>query len=207
MQRGMPPPDWIVYALFDTIVDAHIPMVDAMVAETTTLDNLSLTLLLEDQGDFFSRIRLANARLGRLRDTLLVKQEVLSQLTTRSSTEFISETTKLYLRDVLDQVKQLLQKTEVSSNTLNCIPTTYLARLSVESAIQANQLAKVMKQLAAITLLMLPATLITGIFGMNVSYPGMVGDEESYGPFFGICGGLLIMIAVFAFIMRRKKWL
>jgi len=129
---------------------------------------------------------------------------MLTQLTVLASIEFISQPMKIYLRTVLDQVNQLLQNLDIAATDLNSIPSTYLARLSVTSSATANNLAIVMKKMSAGALILLLPTLVAGVFGMNMLYPGMVGgDPPTYIPFW-ITVSFMTLVTVFMFGLM--KW-
>eukprot|EP01102_Stenamoeba_stenopodia_P019355 TRINITY_DN7291_c0_g1_i1.p1 TRINITY_DN7291_c0_g1~~TRINITY_DN7291_c0_g1_i1.p1 ORF type:complete len:532 (-),score=105.07 TRINITY_DN7291_c0_g1_i1:25-1620(-) len=204
-QLGMPQPDWVMYALMDVIVDSYIPLVNALCEEANSLDQLALSLSLDDQGDFLARIRIASSKLSRLRTTLLVKKEVLMQLMARAHTPFVTDITKIYLRDVSDEVDQLLQKLDIATVALTSFPSTFLARISVASGEASNQLSLLMKKFSVISMILLPLTLIAGLFGMNVKVPGQ--DEDNYYWFIGIVSFMAVSTVLGAIFFRRIHWL
>ena len=88
--------------------------------------------------------------------------------------------------DLLDNYKEVVEGLE-STN---------------ESAIQHKQ-NDVLRILTIFSVTMLPLTLIAGIFGMNVDFPG----EGGRAAFWGILGALVLaLIGMFAFF-RWRKWL
>ena len=53
------------------------------------------------------------------------------------------------------------------------------------------------------TVILLPLTLITGIFGMNVHFPGF----ETAAAFWGIIGGMVGLALGLTAFFRYKRWL
>jgi Mg2+ and Co2+ transporter CorA len=51
--------------------------------------------------------------------------------------------------------------------------------------------------------ILLPLTLITGIFGMNVHFPGF-GTTEAW---WGVLGGMIAALAILLGFFRYKRWL
>ena len=74
------------------------------------------------------------------------------------------------------------------------------------SSLMDNRLNSAMKYLASITIVMAIPTIISGIYGMNVSGVGMPLASSPYG--FGIICVLILLICVAAlWILKRKKML
>jgi Mg2+ and Co2+ transporter CorA len=69
----------------------------------------------------------------------------------------------------------------------------------------SNQLALSSQRLAAVATIFGTLTVITGIYGMNVRFPGIV--PESTRPFWGIMAFMAVVTAVFLVFFRRKRWL
>ena len=57
--------------------------------------------------------------------------------------------------------------------------------------------------LTVVSVVLLPLTLITGIFGMNVHFPGF----ESATAFWVIAGAMLALAAGLIAFFRYKRWL
>ena len=69
-----------------------------------------------------------------------------------------------------------------------------------------NRLNNVMKFLAAITIVMAIPTIISGIYGMNVSAKWMPLANTPYG-FEIVCGIILLASILIALILKKKKML
>ena len=66
------------------------------------------------------------------------------------------------------------------------------------------KLTEVMTTLTIIGAIMLPLTLIAGIFGMNTNFPSLLGD---FGGFWGIMAIMLLFSIIMLFYFARKGWI
>ena len=61
----------------------------------------------------------------------------------------------------------------------------------------------ILRVLTIISVTVLPLTLIAGVFGMNVAFPG----EGTHDAFWGIVGVLIAALIAMVGFFRWKKWL
>ena len=101
------------------------------------------------------------------------------------------------LEDVLTEVEQAIEMTNISSSILSQMMGAFAAIIS-------NNLNSVMKVLASITIVVSLPTMISSFFGMNVLLPL---QNEHPMAFTGILAvALVVSIGVLIFL-RRKDWL
>ena len=124
------------------------------------------------------------------------KKEFLQVLTYRDH-PLISKRTKTLLRDVYDHVIRMQEILDVARDTLSNAQSNYLAQVS-------NRMNEVMKTLSIVATIMLPLSLITGLFGINVHVPGQ--DAEGNYWFFGILSGMMVMVILMIVFFRRRHW-
>ena len=67
----------------------------------------------------------------------------------------------------------------------------------------AHRQNDVLRLLTVISVTLLPLTLVTGIFGMNVLFPG----EGTHEAFWVIVGALAVIAAATLGFFRLKRWL
>lgn len=67
----------------------------------------------------------------------------------------------------------------------------------------------VMKKFNAMATIVLPMTVITGMWGMNVPVPGQLGATEppNLAWFFGITAALVLFAIVAGLLFKKIKWL
>lgn len=198
--------DWILYALLDDIVDEFIPGMRGIEQEVDCIDDLVLMLRNTDQADMLRRIGHARKRVIRLLRLLKPKGEVIRTLYKRCP-ERLRPSTLLYLRDVQDHLITMMQALEQAAGTLDRSHSNYLAQINIELAEASNRMNFVVKKLTAAASLVLPLSLISGLWGMNVPVPGQPGMAwTDYGPFFVICSTMsVLMVAMFVY-GRHYDW-
>jgi magnesium transporter len=191
--------DMLLYRILDRLVDAYSPILDDMQDELDELEEESVT---NPTPELLPRIAMKKRELLNLRRVIGPQREVLAQLT-RGEVPFIRESTRIYLRDVLDHAIRAVEMIELYRDLVVGARDIYMSSIS-------NNLNQIMKTLTIITVIALPMTVITSFFGMNfnteaipvwhwiLNTPG--GFVLSTCVILGLIGGLL-------YVFRRLKWL
>ena len=103
------------------------------------------------------------------------------------------------LEDVIVENKQAIEMTMIYRDIIN-------GTRELVSSVINNRLNNVMKYLTSITLVMAIPTIISGLYGMNVSGKWMPLSDTPYG--FGIiCIGTLVICILILLILRKKNML
>jgi magnesium transporter len=143
-----------------------------------------------------------------VRDISNVKQEIISyrkivkperstlRLLERHVERFLPEELDLYFDDVVDASERIWDILDNYKEVVEALEDTN------ESVIQHRQ-NDVLRVLTVITVLLLPLTLITGFFGMNVDFPGF-GTAWAFWTIFAFM--LASLVGLLAFF-RWKRWL
>jgi magnesium transporter len=92
-----------------------------------------------------------------LRRVIGPQREVLAQLT-RGEVPFIRESTRVYLRDVLDHLNRAVESLELYRDLVQGARDIYMSSIS-------NNLNQIMKTLTIFSVIALPMTVITGFSG------------------------------------------
>ena len=69
----------------------------------------------------------------------------------------------------------------------------------------SNRLNQVMKVLTVMSTIFLPLTVLTGMWGMNITLPHLPGSEAA--EFWWILGIMVAVIAAMLGLFRRFKWI
>jgi len=122
--------------------------------------------------------------------------------------KFISPSTKLYLRDVLDRINLGLSKVDILRPALYEIHKTYLGKVTIEMGIVADETNNIVKRFSSVSILLLFYTTIAGIMGMNVPVPFQNNVlYRGYAPFIIINASFVLFTIVAIIILRKIKWL
>jgi magnesium transporter len=143
-----------------------------------------------------------------VRDISNVKQEIISyrkiikperstlRVLERRVENFLPEELELYFDDIVDSAERIWDLLDNFKEVVEALESTN------ESVISHRQ-NDVLRLLTVISVTILPLTLVTGLFGMNVLFPG----EGTHAAFWTIVAVLvLISVATLGFF-RWKRWL
>lgn len=100
-----------------------------------------------------------------------------------------------YWGNILDQYQKMFDLVEDYGELIEGLSKTF-------DSMQSNRANEIMKTFTFISTLMLPLTLISGIYGMNVHLPGM----SSPYAFLYIIAGMFVVGMCFYLYFRRKGW-
>jgi magnesium transporter len=186
----------VLYSLLDSIVDNYFPVVDVL---SEWADNL--------EDEIFKRTHLRNHNLTEkllavkkffllMRRITAPERDVLSLLTNRDNHIF-NEHTLFYMRDVYDHLIRV-------NDTLDLYRDQISSIIDANLTVASNDLNKVMRTLTATSIILMSATLVAGIYGMN--FENM--PELKWG--FGYFGALALMVGIMVGLylyFKHLKWL
>ena len=188
---------WILYAIIDNMIQSFIPYVQAIEMEVDSVDELVLVLSESERADMVRRIWSARKRITALYRLMFAKSDVIRALSKRSLS-LMSADVLLYFRDILDNVIVMNQTIVHGEEILNRSHSNYLVQISIEISLYSNNLSKIMKKLTAAAAIVLPLSLIAGLWGMNTGVPGQ-GDVVW---FYGIVA-VMVVLAICLFLAGR----
>jgi magnesium transporter len=143
-----------------------------------------------------------------VRDISNVKQEIISyrkivkperstlRVLERRVEAFLPEELELYFDDIVDAAERIWDLLDNYKEVVEGLESTN------ESVISHRQ-ADVLRLLTVFTVIVLPLTFLTGVFGMNVAFPGE-GTREA---FWAILVGLIAVLVGMVGFFRWKRWL
>jgi magnesium transporter len=186
-------PDYLFHLVLDQIVDDYAPEVDRLVGR---LDEIEVEVFETPSRQLISELVHLKRRVIALRKTLILMREVLARLI-RGEFELVDEREIVYYRNVFDHLVRYTELIEGAREMVSDLMQTHLAA-------QSNKLNGIMKALTMVSTVILPMSLISGIYGMN--FKNMPELEWQYGYYLAL--GLMIVIAGVAFgVFYWKKWL
>jgi magnesium transporter len=143
-----------------------------------------------------------------VRDISNVKQEIISyrkiikperatlRVLERHVERFLPEELELYFDDIVDAAERIWDILDNYKEVVEALEDTN------ESVISHRQ-NDVLRILTVFSVVLLPLTLITGFFGMNVHFPGY----ETVWAFWTIFVGMVVSLAGLLTFFRLKRWL
>src|SRR4051812_26194452 len=182
----------LLYEVLDDLFDYCFPILDKIGHKLDSVED-----------DMFER-RAEDV----VRDLSNVKQEIISyrkiikperttlRVLERRVERFLPEELELYFDDIVDAAERIWDLLDNHKEVVEALEDTN------ESVISHRQ-NRVLLVLTMVSVILLPLTLITGLFGMNVRFPGF----ETARAFWIICGAMLAIAAGLIGFVRYKRWL
>jgi magnesium transporter len=187
-------PDYLFHLILDAMVDEYAPVVDRIAARLNALE--SRVFNRPDDGILAPMMRLKRLVVW-LRKTLILEREVLMRLV-RGEFELVEAREIAYYRNVYDHLVRYTELIEGAREMVSDLLQTHLAAVS-------TRLNRIMKVLTMISTVVLPMSLVAGVYGMNFR-KGMPELDWEYGYPFAL--GLMLLLAVASFVLFRwKKWI
>jgi magnesium transporter len=184
--------DYLAYTLLDAVVDNYFVVLERLGERIEALqDEFIARPTLQGQ----QRLHALRREVIFLRRAVWPLREVIVGLE-RGGSPLVTDSTRLYMRDVYDHSVHVIETVETFRDTLASLLDIYLMSLS-------NRMNEIMKVLTVIATLFIPPTLIASVYGMNFRNMPELGWTWGY-PFALVLmlGAVVGMLIYF----RRKKW-
>jgi len=184
----------LLYRIVDTMVDNYRPEVDKL---SETLDELEEEVFEKPNTQLARRILNFKRDISSLRHVVLPQRDVIGRLARRAF-PLINESLAFRFRDVHDNLVRLSDEAMFFQDRITSILDAHLSAVS-------NQLNQVMKVLTIIATLFMPLTVLTGMYGMNVTLPHLPGGEHAQ--FWWVCGIMFALSAAMLAFFRKRNWI
>lgn len=189
-QRG---PSFLLQELMERLFDAGFPIVDRI---RRSLNEIEQDLFEhEEEVDVLRDIMKLKRNIITIR-SILQPQRTLIALLEHKNRKFIPEELGIYFDDILDAIERQWTLLEIAKEMCEALHDTHESWLTHET----NSVVRI---LTIMSVTLLPGTLISGIFGMNVPLPYQNNPFAFLGIILGMMGILMATLAYFVW----KKWL
>ncbi|MEA2752612.1 MAG: magnesium transporter [Myxococcales bacterium] len=189
-------PAWVAHALMDRMVDAYMPLIDKFDTQIEGIETQILQSSSRSDREVIPRIIRIKRSLQMLRRTTIYQREILLRLARAEFDEIPRELVPFY-RDVYDHFARVTELVDSYRELVSSL-------LEAQFSIQSNRMNEIMKRLTIISTIMLPLSLIAGIYGMNFEH--MPELHWLYGYPYAL--GLMVVVATGIILyFVKKKWL
>jgi magnesium transporter len=183
---------YLLYHVLDDLFDYCFPILDKIGHKLSALEH-----------DVFG-----GAAEEVVRDISNAKQEIISyrkiikperstlRLLERQVERFLPEELEDYFDDLADAAERIWDVLDNYKEVIEALEDTN------ESVISHRQ-NDILRILTIFSVVLLPLTLITGFFGMNVHFPGY----ESTAAFWGVTAAMVVLLVGMVAFFRAKRWL
>jgi magnesium transporter len=186
-------PDFLFHLILDEMVDEYAPSLDRL---TDSLDGLEAQILRRPVPGLIPRLLHLKRDIIGIRKTLVHEREVLARLS-RGEFAMIDERETVYYRNVYDHLVRFTELIESAREMTSDLMESHLSATS-------NRLNEIMKVLTMISTIVLPMTLVAGIYGMN--FESMPEIKWKYGYVWGLALMAVAGLVPVAFF-KWKRWL
>lgn len=185
--------DFLAHALLDALVDQFQPVVEEM---DQAVDALEEAVLANPQQRLLQDMLLLKRNAQRLRRTLLPQRDAVNRFARGEFPRLVSEETHIYFRDIYDHLVRVEDMVESLRDLTESVLGTYLSAVN-------NRMNEVMKVLSIVATIILPLTLISGIYGTNFENLPELGWQWGY---FGMLGAMAIIALGLVAFFRWRRW-
>ncbi len=187
-------PSALLYRIIDGMVDNYRPEVDKL---ADRLDALEKEVFQRPKETLVRRILDFKRDVASLRRVVMPERDAVGRLARREFSQ-IPEQLAYRFRDVHDHLVRLADESIYFQDRITSLLEAHLSNVS-------NQLNAVMKVLTIISTIFMPMTVLTGLYGMNVTLPHLPGgDPAAFWWILGIMAAISVTMLVF---FRTRNWL
>ncbi|MBL7198710.1 MAG: magnesium/cobalt transporter CorA [Anaerolineae bacterium] len=181
----------LLYGILDRTVDYEMRILTKVGGRIGQVEGRIFT---EDMRYIVEEISIIRRDVIALRRIIKPQIAVISNLE-RKDRPFIREGMEVYFGDIVDGFSRAWDELEDHREVIESLSAT-------SESITSYRINETMRALTVISVLLLPLTLLAGIYGMNVPLPFM---KHPY-VFWGIVVVMLATIVSLLLFFRRRKW-
>jgi magnesium transporter len=186
---------YLLHQILDYLIDLYMPIVEDFDAAINALED-RIFLMKKGNNEILEEImdlRRAVVRLKRISSRQL---DVLYRI---SHGEFdqIPENILPFYRDVYDHLQRISDLSESYKDLVSGL-------FDIHFSVTASRTNDVMKTLAVLSAIMLPLTLIAGIFGMNTK---LFPDDQTWDNLYYILGAMFLIAVLLIYYFWHKGWI
>ena len=190
MEKGM---DFLLHKMIDYEIDNFFPALEDIDAQ---IDAIERKIIQKPEPRLLSKTIELKRTLVSIKKIVLPQRDKIALLA-KSDLEFISPKAVVYFRDIYDHAVRVADTIDNYREATGSVFEVYMSSVS-------NNMNEIMKVLSIIATIMLPLTLIAGIYGMNfIAMPGL----KSSNGFWAVILSMAILTILMVSYFRRKRWI
>ncbi|GAB1421722.1 magnesium/cobalt transporter CorA [Anaerolineales bacterium] len=189
MGRGA---SYAFHVIVDMLVDYIIPMLRKVEAHIRKIEE---DIFVDDAPQVIRRIVIVRRDIIALRRIVRQQVPILEELE-NTENPLIHEDQEQYFGDVADHLYKARDIIEENYELINVLADTM-------DMLANHRINEVMRILTVFSVIMLPLTLLSSIYGMNVNLP-FADHPDS---FILLCGSMIAILLVMLIYFRRRHWL
>jgi magnesium transporter len=187
-------PAALLHRIVDAMVDNYRPEVEEL---NDRINDIEKQVFEAPKPNLIRTILAVKKDITSLRRVTLPQRDVIGRIARREF-KLIPEQIVYRFRDVHDHLIRLSDEALLFQDRVTSLLEANLSQVS-------NQLNSVMKILTVITTIFMPLTLLTGLYGMNVTLPDFPGHATA--DFWWVVFLMVVVAGAMLWFFRRRGWL
>jgi len=183
----------LMHRIVDQMVDNYRPVFEEIEARVGHLEEEAFA----GHERLSRRVMKLKRDVSSMRRVLVPQRDAIGRLARREFPAISDEMTYRF-RDVYDHVVRLTEEAVLFQDRITGIFEVNLSSVS-------NRLNQVMKLLTVMSTIFLPLTVLTGMWGMNITIPHFPGGTDAQ--FWWIFGLMFVICLAMLVFFRRNRWL
>ena len=183
--------DALLYNLLDRLM---VETYSLILRIGTDVDNLNIDIFSKKAKQVLEHLTITRKNIVSINTSFKPQLRVFHQFESGSIKGY-EEDMEEYWGNILDQYQKMFDMVEDYGELTEGLAQTF-------DSLQANKANETNKALTIISTVMLPMTVVSSIYGMNVKLPFM-NDPNA---FWYICILMIVVVSVFYFFFKRKGW-
>lgn len=186
-------PDYLAYAIIDTIIDGYYPVLEQYGEYLELLESRVIAAATPAMLDRINRIK---RNLLVLRRGIWPQRDAINVMI-RDDCPFVSDGVKVFLRDCYDHCVQVGDVLETFRETAGALLSTYLSAIG-------NKQNEVMRMLTIMASIFIPLTFMAGIYGMNFEQMPELKQGAAYPTLLGVMFATAVGMLIY---FKRLGWI
>jgi magnesium transporter len=185
-------PGYLLYQIVDQSFDYCFPMLRKI---GNKLEQLEEEIFIGRSEEIVRDISNVKQEIINFRKTIRPERSVLRDLE-KTKQRYMREELEIYFDDIVDAAERIWDMLENYKEVVEALEET-------NESVLSHRVNDILRVLTAISVVVLPLTLIASVFGMNTGVPG----HESIAAFWVIVGVMVALLGGMIAYFRHRRWL
>src|ERR671931_724696 len=182
---------YLLYKIVDDLVDSSFPMLRKI---GNKLERIEEEIFEGNSAEVVRDISHVKQEIINFRKVVRPQRAAFGDLE-RNKARYIADDLEIYFEDINDASERVWDMLENYKEVVEALESTNEAQI-------AHRTNETFRVLTAISVIVLPLTLVASIWGMNVGVPG----EGSHAWFWGIIVAMAALLGALVYYFRRRGW-
>lgn len=186
----------LLYEVLSTLAETFYPITDQINIKLKGVENSIFDE--QEVKDQLKDIMLLKKNIITLRSMILPQRSVMATLEHKHK-RFLPEALTIYFDDIVDKIEKSWNILESQKEVIESLEDTHESVLS-------HNINNTMRTLTVFSVILLPLSVMTGLFGMNVKLPFSDAVSDDLHFWYTILAMAIIAFTMFG-VFKWKKWL